>query len=165
EIQKGNAQVARIYASNAIRKNNESVNLIRLASRVESVASRVQTAVTMKTLTKNMAGVVVGLDKAMNSMNLEQMSLVMDKFESQLEDLTVQADSIDSAIAGTVAEDVPVQQVDHLMLQIADEAGLELNQSLDLNPVPSSALQQNNPSIKNADSSALHERLYKLRNP
>ena len=39
---------ARIYASNAIRKKNEALNLLRLSSRIDAVASRVQTAVTMR---------------------------------------------------------------------------------------------------------------------
>lgn len=44
----GNTDGARIYASNAIRKKNESLNLLRLASRIDAVSSRVETAVTMK---------------------------------------------------------------------------------------------------------------------
>lgn len=44
----GNNDGARIYASNAIRKKTESLNLLRLASRIDAVASRVETAVTMK---------------------------------------------------------------------------------------------------------------------
>lgn len=39
---------ARIYAANAIRKKNEALNLLRLSSRIDAVASRVQTAVTMR---------------------------------------------------------------------------------------------------------------------
>jgi hypothetical protein len=41
---------ARIYASNAIRKKNESLNLLKLSSRIDAVASRVQTAVTMRSV-------------------------------------------------------------------------------------------------------------------
>lgn len=37
-----------MYAENAIRKKNEGVNWLRMASRVDAVASKVQTAVTMK---------------------------------------------------------------------------------------------------------------------
>ncbi len=44
----GNNDGARIYASNAIRKKNESLNLLRLSSRIDAVASRVETAVTMR---------------------------------------------------------------------------------------------------------------------
>lgn len=69
----GNLEGARIYSENAIRKKSEELNLLRLASRIDGVASRVQTAVTMRKVTANMAGVVKGMDKAMQSMNLEQV--------------------------------------------------------------------------------------------
>lgn len=73
-LQKGNTEGARIYAQNAIRKKTEGLNLLRLASRIDAVASRVETAVTMRTVTGSMANVVKGMDKAMESMNLERVS-------------------------------------------------------------------------------------------
>lgn len=72
-MQKGNTDGARIYAQNAIRKKTEGLNLLRLASRIDAVASRVETAVTMRSVTNSMAGVVKGMDKAMESMNLERV--------------------------------------------------------------------------------------------
>lgn len=72
-LQQGNNEGARIYAANAIRKKNESLNLLRLSSRVDAVASRVETAVTMRQVTGNMTSVVKGMDKAMESMNLERV--------------------------------------------------------------------------------------------
>jgi charged multivesicular body protein 1 len=47
-LQQKNVEGARIYAENAIRKKNESLNYLRLASRVDAVASKVQTAMQMK---------------------------------------------------------------------------------------------------------------------
>ena len=47
--------------------------MLRLASRVDAVASRVETAVTMRQVTSNMTSVVQGMDKAMESMNLERV--------------------------------------------------------------------------------------------
>lgn len=47
-LQQGNTEGAKIYASNAIRKKNESLNLLRLSSRIDAVSSRVETAVTMR---------------------------------------------------------------------------------------------------------------------
>jgi hypothetical protein len=44
---------ARLHAANAIRKKNESLNLLRLSSRIDAVASRVQTAVTMQQVGAN----------------------------------------------------------------------------------------------------------------
>ena len=47
-LTQGNVEGARIYAENAIRKKNESLNYLRMASKVDAVASKVQSAVTMK---------------------------------------------------------------------------------------------------------------------
>lgn len=46
-IQKGNVEAARIHAENAIRQKHQSINFLRMSARVDAVASRVQTAVTM----------------------------------------------------------------------------------------------------------------------
>jgi charged multivesicular body protein 1 len=51
-LQQGNNDGARIYASNAIRKKSESLNLLRLASRIDAVESRVETAVMMRWKTR-----------------------------------------------------------------------------------------------------------------
>lgn len=75
-LQQGNTEGARIYASNAIRKKNEALNLLRLSSRIDAVASRVETAVTMRQVTGNMTAVVKGMDKAMDTMNLERVCLL-----------------------------------------------------------------------------------------
>jgi len=47
-IQQGNNDIARIYAGNAVRKEQERLNLLVLSSRIDAVASRVRTAVTMR---------------------------------------------------------------------------------------------------------------------
>lgn len=72
-IKQGHNDIARIHAQNAVRKQNEKLNLMQLASRVDAVAGRVQTAVTMRQVTGNMAKVVKSMDVAMKSMNLERV--------------------------------------------------------------------------------------------
>ena len=47
-----------------------------MSSRVDAVASRVETAVTMRQMTGSIASVVKGMDKAMESMNLERASFL-----------------------------------------------------------------------------------------
>jgi len=129
-LQQGNIDGARIYASNAIRKKNESLNLLRLGSRIDSVASRVETAVTMRQVTGNMTSVVGGMEKAMNSMNLERISLVMDKFETQFADLDVQTAYMEDTISSTTAVATPQDQVDLLMQRVAEEANIELQHEI-----------------------------------
>lgn len=43
----------------------------------------------MKQVTKNMGSVVTSLEKAVNSMELQKITAVMDKFEAQFEHLDV----------------------------------------------------------------------------
>jgi len=47
-IEQKNIESARLYAENAIRKKNEGLTYLRMAARVDAVAAKVQTAVTMK---------------------------------------------------------------------------------------------------------------------
>lgn len=133
-IQKGNTEVARVHAENAIRQKNQSLNYLKMSARVDAVASRVQSALTTRKVTQSMAGVVKAMDAAMKSMNLEKISSLMDKFENQFEDLDVQSSYMDNTMSQTVTTSIPQQDVDHLMQQVADEAGLELNMELPTGP-------------------------------
>ena len=114
------------------------------------MASRVETAVTMRQVTGNMTSVVRGMDKAMESMNLErvcpsiqpkipnnlyssvvsQISMVMDKFEAQFTDLDVQTSYMEDAMSSTTAVSTPQDQIDQLMRQTAEEANIELQHDL-----------------------------------
>ncbi|KAI5481130.1 hypothetical protein MNV49_005565 [Pseudohyphozyma bogoriensis] len=129
-LQQGNTEGAKIYASNAIRKKNESLNLLRLSSRIDAVSSRVETAVTMRQVTGSMTAVVKNMDRAMQDMNLERISMVMDKFESQFEDMDVQTGYLEGTLSSDTAISAPADQVDMLMQQVADEAGLEVQHEL-----------------------------------
>ncbi|KAI8117265.1 hypothetical protein FF38_11606 [Lucilia cuprina] len=129
-IQKGNMDVARIHAENAIRQKNQAVNYLRMSARVDAVASRVQSALTTRKVTGSMAGVVKAMDAAMKGMNLEKISSLMEKFEQQFEDLDVQSSVMENTMSDTVTTSVPQGDVDNLLQQVADEAGLELNMEL-----------------------------------
>lgn len=75
QLQLGNQEGARIYAANSIRNKTESLNMLRLASRIDAVRSRVETAVTMRKVTSNMQGVVANMVKAMSAMDTEKARL------------------------------------------------------------------------------------------
>jgi len=159
-IEKGNTDVARIHAENAVRKRQESLNLLRTSARVDAVASRVQTAVTTKRMTGSMQGVVKAMDSAMKSMNLEKISTLMDNFEKNFEDLDVQTSVMEGAMNQTTATNVPQDAVESLMRQTADEAGLELNMEL-----PSAATNTIGQStqVTTQEPDELSQRLARLR--
>ena len=132
-----------------------------MSARVDAVASRVQTAITTKRVTQGMTGVVKAMDAAMKSMSLEKISNVMDKFEKQFEDLDVQSSYMEGTMQSTTTATLPESQVDQLMHQIADEAGLELNMEMPNSETTAIAT----PAAASADKEQdeLSQRLAKLR--
>lgn len=159
-IAKNNMECARIHAENAIRQKNQALNYLRMSSRVDAVASRVQTAVTTKKVTQSMAGVVKAMDAAMKSMNLEKISALMDKFEHQFEDLDVQSSYMENAMSQTTTTSVPTNDVDNLMQQVAEEAGIELNMQL---PSGETASVIGSSSQASQEQDELTQRLARLR--
>jgi len=163
-LQQGNVDVARVYSENAIRKKNESLNYLRLSSRVDGVASRVQTGLMMKDLTKTMGSAVKGLDKALASMDLEKVSQIMEQFEKQSDMTQIHTDVLNDTIGNATTLNTPVSQVDALITQVAEESGLELiGQLSELQPGTSEPQPTSTSREKERDKE-LDKRLAALRN-
>ncbi|KAJ3327558.1 Charged multivesicular body protein 1a [Blyttiomyces sp. JEL0837] len=159
-LQKNDTEVARIHASNAIRKKAESLNHLRLSARVDAMASKISTAISMKSLTKTMGTAVSGMDKAMATMDLNKMAEIMGKFESQMEDMEVAGSVMEDAVntGGTLEASDEVEQ---LMASIAEEA-------MGLPEVPASSLAAAPTKVKakavaNEEDDELEQRLAMLR--
>lgn len=129
-MKQGNVEGARIYAENCIRKKQESLSYLRMASRLDGVKSRVQSAMAMQGVTKNMSGAVGSLDKALKAMDLEKISQVMGQFESQFEDLDVRTNVMEDSMAAATTLSTPKSDVDALIQQVAEEAGLDMVSAL-----------------------------------
>jgi charged multivesicular body protein 1 len=88
----------------------------------------------------------------------------MDKFETQFADLDVQTSQMEGSINSSLATTTPQDQVDLLMQQVADEAGLEIKHGLEEQQVPENLIsdaQAKNKSDEQED--ALAARLRALR--
>ena len=106
------------FLESAIRKKNECLNYLRLASRVDAVASRVKTAQSMKRVTKEIGTTSKALEGAMKSMNLEKLTAIMDKFEGQFENLDVQTAVMENSMGDAMSTQTPSSQVDDLINQV-----------------------------------------------
>jgi charged multivesicular body protein 1 len=72
----------------------------------------------------------LGEDGFANTGHLLQISAVMDRFETQFEDLDVATGYYENATSSATAVATPQDDVDKLMNQVADEAGVELSQEM-----------------------------------
>merc|ERR1719234_1603435 len=106
---------AKIYAQNSIRQKNQALNYLRLSSRIDAVAARVNTAVKMNQLTKTMGGIVKSMDSVMKTMDIEKISAVMDQFEKQFENLDLNSEYMENAMQSSTSQAMPEEQVDNLM--------------------------------------------------
>merc|ERR1719424_2695630 len=124
-LEKDNHDGARIHAQNAIRNKTNAQNYLRLSSRVDAVASRLESAMKMQQVTKSMGNVVRGMDKVLGSMNVEQISKVMDSFEKSFEDMDVRSEYIEGAMNSSTTGTMPEEQVETLMQEVATEHDLK----------------------------------------
>jgi hypothetical protein len=83
-IDKGNLEGAKIYAENTIRKKNESLQMLQLSSRIDGVASKLQSISAQRGVARSMAGISQQLGMAMQSMDTMQIAQSMDQFERQV---------------------------------------------------------------------------------
>ncbi|KAJ1616757.1 charged multivesicular body protein 1b [Pavlovales sp. CCMP2436] len=154
---------ARIYAQNAIRQKNQSMNYLRLSSRVDAVASRVESAVKMQLVTKQMAGVVKGMESSLQSMDVEKIARVMEGFEKSFEDVDVRSEYIEQAINSSTSAAMPEEDVENLLQQVADEHGLEFRSKMNQATPSSAPVEQAVASLPEAEEDKLAERLRRLR--
>ena len=90
-----------------------------------------------------------------------QISMVMDKFESQFTDLDVQTGYMEVAMSATTAISTPQDQIDLLLKQTAEEANIELAQ--DLNTDKLNVTEVTPPVTLKDEDDKLAERLRALR--
>jgi len=157
-IEKGNVEGARIYAQNAIREKNQALNYLRLGSRLDAVASKIETAIRMNQVTKSMGSIVKGMDAVMQTMDMQKITAVMDQFEKQFEDLDVKTEYIEGAMNQTTTSTTPADQVDTLISQVAEEHGLEISEKLGSTAIPSRTT-----AAAHNEQDELAERLAKLK--
>ena len=161
-LQQGNVDGAKIYSENTIRKKNEGLNLMRMAARIDAVHNKVQTAMMMKDITKQMGKVTKGLDSALKSMDLEKITKTMGDFEKVFEELDVHSQVLEGAMTSATTLTTPQDQVDNLIIQVAEENGMDvLSQLAEATPgvgVPTEA----KPAVANEEDD-LSRRLAELR--
>lgn len=155
-----NIEFAQIHAESAIRKKNEALNYLRLASRVDAVSSRIKSAQAMQKVTKEIGVTSKSLEKAMKSMNLEKITGVMDKFESQFENLDLHTQVMENSMGDAMATQTPSADVDALITKVAAENGLEQEAAMFMAPTEDRSIA----ATEEKESNDLSSRLAALRN-
>ena len=81
----------------------------------------------MKQVTAQMGAVTKGMDKVLASMDVNQISKVMDQFEASFDNMQVAGDYVEQAMNSATASTMPEEDVDKLMQAVADEHALNFS--------------------------------------
>ncbi|CAG9327680.1 unnamed protein product [Blepharisma stoltei] len=138
-LEKGLIDNARIAAENAIRKKNEALNYLRLSSKLDAVASKIMSASRTEAMTRQFSQVIPQMNRAMKSMNLENISETMGQFEKCFENLDVASGYVSESLNQTTTVSTPRDQVDNLLGMIASEHNIEVRGQLGEAPLGISA--------------------------
>jgi charged multivesicular body protein 1 len=145
-IKKGNREGAQIYAQNAIREKTQAMNYLRLSSRLDAVASRLETAIRTKQISASMGRVVSGMHSALASMDPVQISATMEDFEKQFETMEVVTMTMEQTMDMSTATTTPAEEVDSLIQMVADQNNLELGSEFDSVAAPKTKVQAAEPA-------------------
>jgi len=74
---------------------------------------------------------VKSMGSVLETMDVEKISKVMEKFEQQFTDLDVRSEYMEGAMVSTTAMTTPEDQVEDLMRQVADEHEIEFTGELE----------------------------------
>ncbi|OIR58322.1 MAG: ESCRT III complex subunit Did2 [Amphiamblys sp. WSBS2006] len=124
-------EIAKIHGESAIRKRSESVRMLRLAARMDCVASKLMSAIKTKNMSKTMKTLVAGLDRALDSNDMADIAAIMERFVEQDDEIEKISSTVGSAIEETTKKETKQSDVDELIAKVAEEHGLEISMKLE----------------------------------
>ena len=130
-IAKGDYEQAKVAASDAIRSKNQVRRYQVLSSKINTVASRLQTAYQNQQLTEKMQSLTQQMIGAGNMMDLVKMTETMSNFEKLFDDLDVNSNMMDQVFDNVNAGTVNENEVNQLIGQIAQQNGLKLSEEFE----------------------------------
>ena len=130
-IAKGDYEQAKVAASDAIRQKNMVKRYRVLASKIDTVAQRLQTAYQNQKLSEQMQILTQQLLGAGNTMDIVKMTETMANFEKLFDDLDVNSNMVDQVFDNVNAGTVNEQEVKQLIGQIAQQNGMKLSEEFD----------------------------------
>eukprot|EP00916_Digyalum_oweni_P012191 GHVL01020183.1.p1 GENE.GHVL01020183.1~~GHVL01020183.1.p1 ORF type:complete len:134 (+),score=20.75 GHVL01020183.1:309-710(+) len=115
-----------------------------MASKMDAIASRMDTANKSHLITQDISKAVPQLNKALNDLSVEDITRSMDQFEKLFDDLDARSDYVTNAVDSTTATTTPIDQVDSLIQQVADDHALDVSVMLSDAPVGCHGMEARN---------------------
>ena len=117
----GNTEIARTYASNAIRKKNEAIQYIKLASRLDATISRLNQQGTLTQVNASTESITKSINKVLSKVDADKLLTNMTDFGEAMEQLETATSSMERAMGDQAARLDDQKDVDELLRQLEDD--------------------------------------------
>jgi charged multivesicular body protein 1 len=159
-------QIARIHAGSAVREKKRQVSLKAEAARADVILNELKAAQSTRDTSRTLAMASRGLDAASKSVNLEALLGHANNFLARSEDFKIASSAISDVAQGISQQEYGAEgesEVDRMMEQLADDAGVDMRQALEADVAPKEDVQESNKHADAEVEDALGARLRALR--
>ncbi len=141
--------ICKVHGEMCIKKKEDSLRCLQMASRIDGIVSILQNARQMKVVTLQLVNVTKSLQINQNdSFSLLNVAKIMDVFSTQLENLGIMEKTVNESIDKTTSTIINDDDVVKLIQEVADEENLNLAEKLpDLSTLTINNSRKNN--VKN----------------
>lgn len=132
-------QIARIHAASAVREKRRQVTLRAEAARADVIINELKAAQSTRDTSRTLALASRGLESASKSVNLENLVSHANNFLARSEDFKIASSAIEDVAQGVSMQEYGAEgeaDVDRLMEQLADDAGVDLRMALEADEAP-----------------------------
>ncbi|KAJ5514905.1 Snf7 [Penicillium fimorum] len=138
-------QIARIHAASAVREKRRQVTLKSEAARADVIINELKAAQSTRDTSRTLAMASRGLDAASRSVNLEHLVSHANNFLARSEDFKIASSAIEDVAQGISMQEYGAEgeaDVDRLMEQLADDAGVDMRQNLEADAAPKEEVKE-----------------------
>lgn len=132
-------QIARIHAASAVREKRRQVTLKSEAARADVIINELKAAQSTRDTSRTLAMASRGLDAASKSVNLEHLVSHATNFLARSEDFKIASSAIEDVASGVSMQEYGAEgetEVDRMMEQLADDAGVDMRRALEEDAAP-----------------------------
>jgi charged multivesicular body protein 1 len=132
-MQRGEPDVARVYAASAVDAKNSAIAVLKLAARLDSAAARMTTVARTAVVSKTMMQSVQAMGMAVKSMDSVAITRTMDRFEQLENQLGVATAPLSEKRdeVGPVAAGISDKQVEDMMNDLMGNSEKAKNEEAD----------------------------------
>jgi charged multivesicular body protein 2A len=130
EAKKNNLASVRILAKDLVRNKKYITKFMLMRSHLQAVSLRVQSVKSAEAMSRSLKATTAVMQKINASLDLPELTKVLEDFQKETENLGVTEDVMGDAIDGVLREAGDAEEEETLVAEVLDEVGIDFKQLL-----------------------------------